>query len=92
LTDFQFPWPNQTTGAKELVISTILPHLNLPTPLQQRVEALAKIFGVDEEHAMLRSIRITELLLAVSEQGGQIIVELNGSQYLFEIGNPTIPI
>lgn len=41
---------------------------------------------------MLRSIHITELLLAVSEQGGQIIVELDGSQYPFEVGNPTIPI
>jgi len=73
-------------------MGAILPHLNLPSPLQQRVESLAEIFGIDEEHAMLRCIRITEVLLAVGEQGGRLLVELNGSQYPFEVGNPTIPI
>ena len=73
-------------------MGAILPHLNLPSPLQQRLEALAEIFGVDEEHALRHCIRITEQLLAVGEQGGRIIVELDGSQYPFEVGNPAIPI
>jgi len=74
-------------------VSAILPHTTFPSPLQERIESLANCFGVDEEHAMLRCLEITEVLLRVKrDHGGQVYVVLNGSQYPFEIGSPSIPI
>jgi hypothetical protein len=67
--------PSTTRAARKLrPMSAILPHTALPSPLQERLESLAKSFGADEEHAMLRCLDVTELLLKVKhEHGGRFI-------------------
>lgn len=70
-------------------------HSSSPQPSVSSVResrSLAEIFGVDEEHAMLRCIHLTELLLTVGKLGCRVFIEFDGSQYPFEVSNPTIPI
>jgi len=73
-------------------MGAILPQLKLPSPLQERLEHLASCFGIDEEHAMLRCLELTELLVKVKrDHGGQVYVVFDGHRYPVELGSPSIP-
>jgi hypothetical protein len=73
-------------------MGAILPHLKLPSPLQERLESLASCFGIDEEHAMLRCLELTEQLVKVKrDHGGQVYVVFDGHRYPVELGGPSIP-